>query len=102
LRRVAQCTSGQLQRIVRIFIVAASLLILGLGIIVISRAPEVASTPLGHALEVLLAVFWAARAAAQVSLRSVWPRDAHGSFWYFALLAIYLTVASCYLSALCL
>jgi len=84
------------QRIVRIFIVAASILILGLGMIVISNAPEVARTPLGHALEVLLVAFWGARAAAQVALRSVWPRDSHGGVWYFALLAIYLTVACCF------
>jgi len=86
-------------RIVRIFMAAASLLILGLGIIVVWRANEIVSTPLGRSLCALLVLFWSARAAAQVWLRSVWPRGGQGNFWYFALLAIYLTVALSYLGA---
>jgi len=88
-------------RIVRIFVAAASLLILGLGVTVVWRAKEMAFTPLGRTLCVLLVVFWSARAAAQIWLRGVWPRDAHGNFWYFALLSVYLTIAVFYLGAVC-
>lgn len=88
-------------RIVRIFVAAASCLILGLGVIVVSHASEIASTRLGRSLCVLLVLFWCARAIAQVWLRPVWPRAARGSFWYGALLTLYVTLALSYLGAAC-
>jgi len=86
-------------RIVRIFVAATSLLILGLGLTVVCYAKDVASTPLGRTLSTLLAVFWSARVAAQIWLHPVWPRDAQGRFWYFALLGVYLTLAFSYAGA---
>ena len=85
--------------IVRIFLGATSLLILGLGLIVVGHARDVAGTPLGQTLCTLLAVFWTARVAAQLWMRRVWPKDAHGQFWYFALLGIYVTLALSYAGA---
>jgi len=88
-------------RIVRIFVAAASCLILGLGLIVVWHAREIGSSRLGRSLCVLLILFWTGRAAAQIWLRAVWPRAAHGNFWYVALLVVYLTVALSYLGAAC-
>jgi len=87
-------------RIVRIFVAAASLLIFGLGLTVVCRAREIADTPLGQALCLLMTVFWTARASAQLWLRRVWPKQAWANFWYFALLTIYVTLAVSYASAL--
>ena len=87
-------------RIVRVFVGAASLLIFGLGLTVILRAKELASTPLGQILCALLTIFWSARVAAQLWLRRVWPFDAEGRFWYFALLSVYLTLALSYAGSL--
>lgn len=88
-------------RIVRVFVAAASILILGLGVIVVSHTRELLSTDIGRHLCVLLVLFWSGRAAAQIWLRRVWPREAHGNFWYFALLTVYLTIALSYLGAAC-
>jgi hypothetical protein len=86
-------------RIVRVFVGATSLLILGLGLTVVTRAKDVAGTPLGQSLCTLLAVFWSARVAAQLWMRRVWPKDGHAQFWYFALLGIYLALALSYAGA---
>jgi hypothetical protein len=85
------------QRIVRLFVAAVMLLLLGLGASAALHSRCWVTTPLGHFLTALLGVFWLGRALSQAWLFDAWPRGAGNRSLYFALFALYAFLAGSYL-----
>jgi len=85
-------------RIVRVFVLAVMLLLLGLGASAMTQPHAWLDSPLGTFLSLLLGGFWVARAAAQVWLFRVWPAGYGNRSLYFGLLALYAYLAVSYLA----
>lgn len=85
-------------RIVRVFVVAVMLLLLGLGASAMAQPDAWLSSPLGTFLSLLLGGFWVARAGAQIWLFRVWPAGSSNRSLYFGLLALYTYLALSYLA----
>jgi hypothetical protein len=86
------------RRILLLFVWGLMLLLVGLGSLVALCAEELAVSRFGQWLCLLLGCCFAARAAAHLWLLPCWPRGVRGTAAFFTLGAIYLTLASGYLS----
>jgi hypothetical protein len=85
-------------RIVRVFVLAVMVLLLGRGATAMTQPEAWLDSALGTFLSLLLGGFWIARAAAQVWLFRVWPAGSGNRSLYFGLLALYTYLAFSYLA----
>jgi hypothetical protein len=85
-------------RIVRVFVFAVMLLLLGLGALAMTQPQAWLESSLGTFLSLLLGGFWIARAAAQIWLFRVWPAGSGNRSLYFGLLLLYAYLAFSYLA----
>ena len=85
-------------RIVRLFVGAVMILLLGLGASAALQTDQWLTTPLGRYLSFMLGGFWFARATAQAWLFRVWPRGRSHLGLYFGLFGLYAFLAASYLA----
>jgi hypothetical protein len=76
-------------RLVRLFVGAVMVLLLGLGASAVMQPEAWLSCALGRSLLLLLAGFWAARALAQAWLRPLWPPGRANRALLYALWSLY-------------
>jgi hypothetical protein len=84
-------------RLVVLFVAALTLLLLGLGGLVVFQHQQLLSSAFGRGVCWLLGVFWSLRVAAQCWLKSAWPMKGSGSKLYYGLLVLYAYLALSYL-----
>ncbi len=85
--------------VVLIFMGAVTFLLVGLAGVVLMHGRALLSTALGRDLCLVLALFWVARAAAQVWLYHLWPKSRAEHTIYFGLLGLYGLLATSYATA---
>lgn len=83
-------------RLVRLFIAAVMLLLLGLGASACAQPEAWLSSALGRTLLLLLGCFWTGRALSQAWLRAVWPRGRANRALLYGLWALYGVLAASY------
>jgi hypothetical protein len=80
-------------RLMKLFIAATMLLLLGLGVSAFSQPQAWLQSELGRSLTLLLACFWLGRALCQAWLRGVWPQGRVNRAILFGLWGLYALLA---------
>ena len=83
-------------RLVRLFIAAVMLLLLGLGASAVLQPSAWLDVALGRTLALLLGCFWLARAVSQAWLRPEWPRGPGNRALLYGLWSLYAFLALSY------
>ena len=84
-------------RLVTLFVAALTVLLLGLGGLIVLFKHQLVITAFGQSLCWLFAAFWCLRVLAQLWLHPVWPMKGSGKRLYYGLLALYAYLAASYL-----